>query len=97
MRLPSLDEAEGVTSNGLLSPMERRTSRQQSVLMGVPSRKRAGGAPDDGAPMRTPPRAMGRQSVALEGGLPMIGQKMGQKRESRAFSILDSDGPMAQV
>ena len=85
MRLPSLDETEGAGPGPLLSPLERRTSRQQSVLMGVPSRKRAGGAPDDGAPINTPPRAMGRQSVALDGNpmnLPMIGRKMGQKRES---------------
>ena len=101
MRLPSLDETEGAgpgTPGALLSPLERRTSRQQSVLMGVPSRKRAGGAPDDVTPINTPPRTMGRQSVALDGNpmnLPMIGRKMGQKRESRAFSIMDSDGPMA--
>jgi len=99
MRLPSLDETEGAGPGPLLSPLERRTSRQQSVLMGVPSRKRAGGAPDDPvAPINTPPRTMGRQSVALDGNpmnLPMIGRKMGQKRESRAFSIMDSDGPMA--
>ena len=102
MRLPSLDETEGAAPGtpgpGLLSPLERRTSRQQSVLMGVPNRKRAGGAPDDVTPINTPPRTMGRQSVALDGNpmnLPMIGRKMGQKRESRAFSIMDSDGPMA--
>ena len=99
MRLPSLDETEGAGPGPLLSPLKRRTSRQQSVLMGVPSRKRAGGAPDDpAAPINTPPRTMGRQSVALDGNpmnLPMIGRKMGQKRESRAFSIMDSDGPMA--
>ena len=98
MRLPSLDETEGAGPGQLLSPLERRTSRQQSILMGVPNRKRAGGVPDDGAPINTPPRAMGRQSVALDSNpmnLPMIGRKMGQKRESRAFSIMDSDGPMA--
>ena len=101
MRLPSLDETDVAGPGGLLTPMERRTSRQQSVLMGVPGRKRAGappGGPDEGAPMSTPPRTMGRQSVALDGNpmnLPMIGRKMGHKRESRAFSIMDSDGPMA--
>ena len=101
MRLPSLDETDVAGPGGLLSPMERRTSRQQSVLMGVPGRKRAGAPPggsDEGAPMSTPPRTMGRQSVALDGNpmnLPMIGRKMGHKRESRAFSIMDSDGPMA--
>ena len=94
MRLPSPDETEGDSTNQLLSPIERRTSRQQSILMGVPGRKRTCGFPDDGTPLSTPPRNMGRQSIALEGNamnLPIIGRKMGQKRESRAFSIIDSD------
>ena len=98
MRLPSLDETDGAGTNQLLSPKERRTSRQQSILMGVPGRKRTGGSPDDGTPLSTPPRTIGRQSVALDSNplnLPMIGRKVGQKRESRAFSIMDSDGPMA--
>ena len=98
MRLPSPDETEGDSTNQLLSPIERRTSRQQSILMGVPGRKRTGGFPDDGTPLSTPPRTMGRQSIALEGNsmnLPIIGRKMGQKRESRAFSIIDSDDQIA--
>ena len=64
--------------------------------MGVPGHKRTGGFPDDGTPLSTPPRTMGRQSIALEGNpmnLPIIGQKMGQKRESRAF--IDSDDQIA--
>ena len=91
-------ETEGDSTNQLLSPIERRTSRQQSILMGVPGRKRTGGFPDDGTPLSTPPRTMGRQSIALEGNsmnLPIIGRKMGQKRESRAFSIIDSDDQIA--
>ena len=98
MRLPSPDETEGDSTNQLLSPIERRTSRQQSILMGVPSRKRTGGFPDDGTPLSTPPRTMGRKSIALEDNpmnLPIIGRKMGQKRESRAFSIIDSDDQIA--
>ena len=66
--------------------------------MGVPGHKRTGGFPDDGIPLSTPPRTMGRQSIALEGNsmnLPIIGRKMGQKRESRAFSIIDSDDQIA--
>ena len=98
MRLPSPDETEGDSTNQLLSQIERRTSRQQSILMGVPGRIRTGASPDDGTPLSIPPRNMGRQSVALDANpmnLPIIGRKMGKKRESRAFSIIDSDGPIA--
>ena len=68
--------------------------RVRSSLMGVPGRKRTGAFSDDGTPLSTTPRTMGRQSIALDGNpmnFAIIGRKMGQKRESRAISIIDSD------